>query len=280
MTVKTLAPVGFARNHINALREAGASCHRIAKAAGVRPGFINGIVYGDSTYQRRHADAEGIRRILALTLKDIPEAVHGHNRYPQPAAQRRLHALAALGFPWSVIARRAGRQREAISRLARTGEAQHSIAAAVTGAYEELRNSLPANEDVTPHVERQTRDTAAANGWHTPHWWDLHGGIDTDVTPTVTPRPDAPLPEAPAKGWEKYSACRGEDPELFYPASYSTGRGRVQDAEAKAVCGRCPVRALCLAAALRREEGASSADGIYGGTTPQERWNNTLEAVA
>jgi WhiB family redox-sensing transcriptional regulator len=56
-------------------------------------------------------------------------------------------------------------------------------------------------------------------------------------------------------------ACRQADPELFFPGP------RVRQAEmAKAVCGRCTVRAKCLSYALE-----IMPDGIWGGTTGEER---------
>ena len=269
MTVKTLAPIGFARNHILALREEGASNQRIAQAAAVKPGFINGIVYGDGTTPRKEADAAGVQRVLALTPADIPPVPGQQRRTPQPAAQRRVHALAALGYPWSVIAHTSGFQRETISLLARQGLAQTRNTSAINAAYQQLRNSSPSQHDVAPHVEKQCRANAEEHGWHTPHWWDEHGGIDTDIEPDVTPITPQALPDAPAKGWEHHSACRDEDPDLFFPTGYTTADDRAQARTAKEICGRCPVRELCLAAALRRGE----TDGIYGGTTPGERRN-------
>jgi WhiB family redox-sensing transcriptional regulator len=66
--------------------------------------------------------------------------------------------------------------------------------------------------------------------------------------------------------WTVWAACRGVDPELFYPVS-AAGPAVTQVAEAKAVCARCLARADCLAWALR----AGEPDGIWGGTTPDER---------
>jgi WhiB family transcriptional regulator, redox-sensing transcriptional regulator len=66
--------------------------------------------------------------------------------------------------------------------------------------------------------------------------------------------------------WTDFAACRGVDPELFFPVSAS-GPALDQVAEAKRVCASCPVRPDCLAWALRAGESA----GIWGGTTPEER---------
>lgn len=65
--------------------------------------------------------------------------------------------------------------------------------------------------------------------------------------------------------WMVRGACRGADPELFFPISLR-GRAMEQINYAKAVCGRCPVARSCLSYALR-----TTPDGIWGGTTSEER---------
>ena len=67
-------------------------------------------------------------------------------------------------------------------------------------------------------------------------------------------------------GWRADAACRGEDPELFFPIG-STGPVLAQIAEAKEVCARCPVRDACLDFALS----TGQAYGIWGGLTEDER---------
>lgn len=67
-------------------------------------------------------------------------------------------------------------------------------------------------------------------------------------------------------GWMSRGACRGEDPELFFPIA-ATGPALDQVSAAKAVCDRCVVRAMCLAYAL-----ATRQAGIWGGTTGDERY--------
>jgi WhiB family transcriptional regulator, redox-sensing transcriptional regulator len=68
-----------------------------------------------------------------------------------------------------------------------------------------------------------------------------------------------------AHGWMPRGACRGEDPELFFPINV-VGPALVQVFAAKAVCFRCAVRAACLSFAL-----ATGQAGIWGGTTQEER---------
>ncbi|MGH9057430.1 MAG: WhiB family transcriptional regulator [Acidimicrobiales bacterium] len=61
--------------------------------------------------------------------------------------------------------------------------------------------------------------------------------------------------------WRQKAACRGVDPDIFYPVSD-------EDAEdAKAICAGCSVRQACLEWALANREG----DGVWGGATERER---------
>ena len=75
-------------------------------------------------------------------------------------------------------------------------------------------------------------------------------------------------------GWMWRGACRSEDPELFFPIA-AMGPALEQIRLAKAVCGRCPVQANCLSYAL-----ITRPDGIWGGTTTEERWAGSLPPAA
>ena len=61
--------------------------------------------------------------------------------------------------------------------------------------------------------------------------------------------------------WRKRAACRGIDPEVFYPPSDEEAE------EAKAICSMCPVRQACLEHALAYRE----REGVWGGATERER---------
>jgi WhiB family redox-sensing transcriptional regulator len=61
--------------------------------------------------------------------------------------------------------------------------------------------------------------------------------------------------------WRRHAACRGLDPEIFFPALDDD----VDDA--KAVCGSCGVRETCLEFALQVRE----KEGVWGGATERER---------
>ena len=61
--------------------------------------------------------------------------------------------------------------------------------------------------------------------------------------------------------WRQHAACRGLDPEIFYPATD-------EEADvAKAVCQVCAIRQACLEHAL----GSRERDGVWGGATEKER---------
>ncbi|MFP5317015.1 MAG: WhiB family transcriptional regulator [Acidimicrobiia bacterium] len=61
--------------------------------------------------------------------------------------------------------------------------------------------------------------------------------------------------------WRQRGACRGLDPEIFYPLVEDEAE------EARAVCAQCSVRDACLEFALTNRE----AEGIWGGATSRER---------
>lgn len=70
------------------------------------------------------------------------------------------------------------------------------------------------------------------------------------------------------KNWRARAACRegqGVDPEIFFPLGDMWRAG--EDAQAKAVCKRCPVVAECLDWALETGE----PWGVAGGLTEVER---------
>ena len=61
--------------------------------------------------------------------------------------------------------------------------------------------------------------------------------------------------------WRAHAACRGIDPNIFYPVSDDEAE------EAKGICAACPVRQACLEYALANRE----RDGVWGGATERER---------
>jgi ABC-type lipopolysaccharide export system ATPase subunit len=61
--------------------------------------------------------------------------------------------------------------------------------------------------------------------------------------------------------WHSRAACRGVDPELFFPA-----KGEDPSIVSVLYCSRCPVTEDCLDHALRRER-----EGVWAGTSDKQR---------
>lgn len=75
----------------------------------------------------------------------------------------------------------------------------------------------------------------------------------------------APLDEE----WKLAAACRGQDPELWYPSVRGRARRRYnrQVLAAQRICLECPVIGECLQYALATD----SRHGIWGGATELDR---------
>jgi WhiB family redox-sensing transcriptional regulator len=66
--------------------------------------------------------------------------------------------------------------------------------------------------------------------------------------------------------WRADGACVTADPDLFFPIS-ARAAGVQQADRAVRICAACQVRPQCLEFAMRTAE----TEGIWGGTTPEQR---------
>ena len=69
-----------------------------------------------------------------------------------------------------------------------------------------------------------------------------------------------------ASNWRAASACLNADPDLFFPVAVGNAVSK-QVSRALRLCQECTVRQHCLDFAMQTGE----KDGIWGGTTPEER---------
>ncbi|HEX3712942.1 MAG TPA: WhiB family transcriptional regulator [Trebonia sp.] len=69
-----------------------------------------------------------------------------------------------------------------------------------------------------------------------------------------------------ATDWREAGACLAADPDLFFPIGAGSASG-TETTRALRICDGCPVKRQCLEFAMRNGE----ANGIWGGTTPEER---------
>lgn len=68
---------------------------------------------------------------------------------------------------------------------------------------------------------------------------------------------------AHSEPWLQHAACRGSNPDLFFPPRGSN----IQMAQAKRICSTCPVIQNCLEYALQ----LGLTHGVFGGTSERER---------
>jgi WhiB family redox-sensing transcriptional regulator len=80
-------------------------------------------------------------------------------------------------------------------------------------------------------------------------------------------RPLAIIEDGGRQGWLDQAACRGLDPEQFFPEPGEQAKA----AEAKAICAGCQVRDHCRDLAVKAAEGLDGDHGVFGGTLPAER---------
>lgn len=90
--------------------------------------------------------------------------------------------------------------------------------------------------------------------------------VDQNTGHALLP-PAANAPGADEGCWHHRAACRGADPELFFPVGSTGSAALAQIAEAKKICTRCPVRRACLVFAMTTRQ----EYGIWGGLTEGER---------
>ncbi|MCA1833215.1 MAG: WhiB family transcriptional regulator [Actinomycetota bacterium] len=71
-------------------------------------------------------------------------------------------------------------------------------------------------------------------------------------------------------GWQEDAACRGIEPEIFFPISDE------EAGPAKAICGGCVAQQECLVFSFQNKE----RYGVWGGVTEKERIEMARRGVA
>lgn len=102
--------------------------------------------------------------------------------------------------------------------------------------------------------------TAARSRKREPHPRQLDSLV-ADLPVSMAGQPAGDLLAGDCEDWRERALCQQTDPEAFFPERGGSA------SKAKAVCGRCDVRAECLAYALDTGE----KFGIWGGLSEQER---------
>lgn len=176
------------RAHVQSLRQAGASYHAIARAAGVSPSTVHrlhGCHRADGAAHLGRVRSVQARRLLEVT----PEAVLGAApRRPAAGTRRRLQALVAIGYPPAALARLAGVPPRVVSRIIRGGTATvcTSLHVTVRGLYDRIWDVPPAEQTAA-----ERRSAAAARGMAAAHGWPAPMGLDDDRMDDPAYRPRA-----------------------------------------------------------------------------------------
>jgi len=158
-----------AREHVKEYMAEGYPLYAIAGASGLAVTKVRLLVYGlpsagaAPTQRLRAADA---RAILAAgrPWRDMPDRA----LVPAVGAQRRVQALACIGWPSTHIAERVGTTQSHMSGLAKRRRITASMARAIADVYDELA-MRPAPDG--PYT-RKLRTYAKKHGWAPPLAWD------------------------------------------------------------------------------------------------------------
>lgn len=80
--------------------------------------------------------------------------------------------------------------------------------------------------------------------------------------------------------WEERASCYDLPTDWWFPDLHSRAKAKFTHEElvAKRICLGCEVRRECLLRALESEDGQRRW-GIWGGTTPVERWRMRAEPL-
>lgn len=169
------------RDHIVALRAAGAGTRRIAHLAGVSLPTINSIVWGSKRRGlRQKIRTETAEAILAVQT-DVT-SVSPLGMVDATGTRRRIEALGALGWSLAHLARELGCRQETIRPVAMRARVRKETAAAVGALYDRMLWVVPPANQVTTRC----RNYAKAQGWAPPLAWDDID--DPGDKPSVYPR--------------------------------------------------------------------------------------------
>lgn len=235
-----------AREHVNALREAGVGLKTIAKRAEVSHGALSKLMYGDparGTPPSKRVRKSTLDKILSVTPIDAADGA----KVDAASTWRLIDQMVSAGVPLVRIAEGVGQKGPGL-QLSR-----NLIAAKNARSVAELHEAWMAGTITL--VKR-----------------DRHGGTVVAEPPSREKQPSADISdllldlaeiveERNAQQWRKNAACRGRPTYLWFPAR---GDHRTADKALK-ICGACMVRDECRSANIDKR------DGIFGGLTGKAR---------
>ncbi|MEV7840231.1 hypothetical protein AB0O77_23835 [Streptomyces albidoflavus] len=158
------------RQHILQLGTVGISPSDIAATADTSIQSVLEFIRPVRGRGRRHRTSPAMAaRILAVGPDNVVRAV-----VDATATQRRLQALAALGWPMKHTALHAGLSTTNITSIFARSRVTAATEQAIADAYDQMRRQRPENHRVSRGQAKKTRRWAAAARWPKPSYWDQH----------------------------------------------------------------------------------------------------------
>ncbi|MEW2147738.1 hypothetical protein AB0909_00630 [Streptomyces albidoflavus] len=158
------------RQHILQLGAIGISPSDIAATADTSIQSVLEFIRPVRGRGRRHRTSPAMAaRILAVGPDNVVRAV-----VDATATQRRLQALAALGWPMKRTALHAGLSTTNITGILTRSRVTAATEQAIADAYDQMRRQRPENHRVSRGQAKKTRRRAAAARWPKPSYWDQH----------------------------------------------------------------------------------------------------------
>lgn len=184
----SLAPLAPVVEHLEMLERAGANLTQIARAARVPIPSIRNYLGRGSRRVPELIQASSARRVLALTIDDLP----GFDpRVDAASTRRRLQALATRGWTLAAVARAVGATRAIVTSVATRESVPQSLKTAVADLYTRVAfTGGPAHDNPLARGQAIAYQRAALEaGWRSPmDWADIEQGVLDDEVP------DAPTP--------------------------------------------------------------------------------------
>lgn len=161
------------REHVRNLMDFGIGWMRIAEQAGVARNTVEKLIYGDRRRNRgpsKRVRPETAQKLLAVTAH--PDRLGATTGVDPTGTRRRVHALAAMGWPLAHLGLRLGINRSNLGRTLRAPRVRITTDRAIRALYNQLWNLNPLEHGVSLHSYNTTRRWARDNGWAPVGAWD------------------------------------------------------------------------------------------------------------
>ncbi|WP_282790848.1 helix-turn-helix domain-containing protein [Streptomyces sp. CC224B] len=169
-TWQPLVDAAPARQHIDALREAGHSIPDIQKQARVSAATLARILYDGTNKRAERIRPEVAQRILAVPLAPAP--VKPSTVIDATGTRRRLQALISMGWTLTALGPRLGFHPRRLTDLLHSDRVLASTARRIADGYRVAQTLDPAAHGVPKKSAKASRNLASREGWHGPLDWD------------------------------------------------------------------------------------------------------------